>query len=100
MNFIQPFIVEQAECTTYGRSRGIEWRYSFSQAEIILSDWIPAPARTAFLAFKAVNKRYVETKGRRMGSYVLKCILLRLVESKTRAYWNGEICVVVEAIFM
>ena len=99
MNSIK-FSIEQAECTTYGRSLGIEWRYSFSQAEIILSDSIPAPARTAFLAFKAVNKRYIETKGRRMGSYVLKCILLRLVESKTPDYWTGKVCVVIEAIFM
>ena len=50
-------LIEQAEYTSYAQSSGLEWRYSFSQAEIFLSDNIPKDARTAFLALKALNKR-------------------------------------------
>ena len=86
---IYGFILEQAEHTTYGQSPGLEWRYSFSQAEMILSDNIPAPARSAYLSFKAINKRHLNMKGREMGSYALKCILLSVVESKNAQFWEG-----------
>lgn len=87
-NELVKLTLEQAEYTTYGRSPGLEWRYSFSQAEIILSDHIPHQARTAYLAFKAINKRHLNRKGRPMGSYVLKCILLSVVEEKRIEFWE------------
>lgn len=41
------------------QASSLEWRYLFSQAEIILSDHLPPPARTAFLAFKATVKMHI-----------------------------------------
>ena len=74
----------------------LEFRYSFSQAEIILSDAIPDRAKTAFLAFKGTIRKVVnyicdgERKFHRIPSYVLKTILFRQTETKEESYWNNE----------
>ena len=80
------------------RSNGValEFRYSFSQAEIILSDNIPEKARTTFLAFKGTIKKMVNhvpdksKKYHQIPSYVLKTILFMQVEIKENSYWEQE----------
>ena len=74
----------------------LEFRYSFSQAEIILSDNIPENARLTFLAFKATIKKmvnYVSDKSKKfheIPTYVLKTILFMQVETKENWYWEQE----------
>ena len=91
--------LEQAECTTYGKTPGLEWRYSFSQPEIILSKYLPAPARTAFLAFKALVKRHFNRSSGKISSYSLKCIMYRVVEKLPKEFWENDECEIVEDIF-
>ncbi|XP_066910710.1 uncharacterized protein [Clytia hemisphaerica] len=92
----------QSECTKFSQSPGLEWRYSFSQAEIILAKHIPQPAKSAYLAFKAVVKRQVnkrDIKERKICTFALKCILYRLVERKTKSFWKtADSCL--ETLFM
>ncbi|XP_066924215.1 uncharacterized protein [Clytia hemisphaerica] len=84
----------QSECTKFGRSPGLEWRYSFSQAEIILAKHIPQPVKSAYLAFKALVKRHMNKREGKICSFALKCIMFRLVERKPKTYWEMEtICV-------
>ena len=78
------------------QSVGLEWRFSFSQAEMILSDHIPPPARSSYLAFKAVVKDHINRKldffsyqYHAIPSYVLKTILFKEVETKPKTYWAG-----------
>ena len=80
----------QTESTTFGQSPGLEWRYSFSQAEIIMSRYIPAPEKTAYLAFKALVKRHLNKSQGKICSYALKCILFSVVEKKKPDYWKME----------
>lgn len=74
----------------------LEFRYSFSQAEIILSDNIPENARITFLAFKATIKKmvnYVSDKSKKfheIPTYLLKTILFFQVEMKENWYWEQE----------
>ena len=74
----------------------LEFRYSFAQAEIILSDNIPENARITFLAFKATIKKmvnYVSDKSKKfheIPTYVLKTILFMQVETKENWYWEQE----------
>lgn len=84
--------LEQMDPTAsaYGESSGLEWRYSFSQAELLLADALPSPARTAFLAFKAVVKCKVDKYGKRLSSYILKNIMLRKVEQLENVFWSDE----------
>jgi len=89
----------QTESTTFGQSPGLEWRYSFSQAEIIMSGHIPAPARTAYLAFKAMVKRHLNIREGKISSYALKCIMFSVVEKKKPDYWKLEPAVV-EEVFL
>ena len=93
-------LIEQAEYTTYAQSSALEWRYSFSQAEIFLSDNIPKDARTAFLAFKALNKRHLNMKGHSTKSYALKSVLFWCVEKQKPDYWERETDIVVEDFFL
>jgi len=74
-----------------GRSPGLEWRYSFSQAEIILCQNLPSEARTAFVTFKAMVKKHINSKLSdtiKISSYSLKCILFRVVESRSKTFWK------------
>ena len=85
---------EQKTQTFLSQGVALEFRYSFSQAEIILSDNLPDNARTVFLAFKGTIKKVVnyihDKKGKfhRIPSYVLKTILLWEIETKPESYWN------------
>ena len=84
----------------FGRSPGLEWRYSFSQAELILCKTLPKAAKTAFIGFKAMIKKYVNmrhcsSKKLRVGenpmkirSYVMKSIMLRYVQENYVEAWN------------
>ena len=81
-----------------GRSPGLEWRYSFSQAEIIMCKKLPKAAKTAFVGFKAMIKKYVNMRHCssrdsevKIKSYAMKCILLRYVEAKyDEVFWDDE----------
>ena len=70
-----------------GTSAVLEWRYSFSQAEMVLSDHVPQAARTSYLAFKAVIKTHInrvfDAKGlsHKIPSYALKTILFYELEN-------------------
>ena len=81
----------------FGTAPGLEWRYSFSQPEILLSTEIPPLAKTAFLAFKAFVKRHCNTATVKIRSYALKCILYAIVETKPSEYWQTT--VQVETLF-
>ena len=93
-------LIEQAEYTSYAQSSGLEWRYSFSQAEIFLSDHIPKDARTAFLALKVLNKRHLNMKGHSTKSYALKSILFFCLDKHKSDYWESETASVVEDFFL
>ena len=91
------FCVEQQSQTFLSQGVALEFRYSFSQAEIILSDEIPDNAKIVFLAFKGTIKKVVnyvpddrEEKFHPVPSYVLKTILLWQVETKPTSYWDSE----------
>ena len=87
-------ISEQTAQTFLSKGVALEFRYSFSQAEIILSDNIPENARITFLAFKGTIKKMVNYVSDRSGkfheipSYVLKTILFNQAETKENSYWN------------
>ena len=87
---------EQTAETFLSNSVALEFRYSFSQAEVILSDNIPEKARITFLAFKATIKKmvnYVSDKSKRfheIPTYVLKTILFMQVEAKQNCYWQQQ----------
>ena len=74
----------------------LKFHYSFSQAEIILSDNIPENARITFLAFKVTIKKmvnYVSDKSKKfheIPTYLLKTILFLQVETKENWYWEQE----------
>ena len=96
---MHPPISGQTENTKFGRSPRLEWRYSFSQAEIILAKHIPQPAKSAYLAFKALVKRHLNKREGKICSFALKCIMFRLVERKSKAHWRMKTdCV--ENVFM
>ena len=78
--------------TTFDQAPILEWRYSFSQPEIVLSDCIPPVAKKAFVALKAINKYHLKSESdleeeKDIESYVLKTILLRTVERHPRDDW-------------
>lgn len=91
-----PFL-EQSEKSHLDQGAVLEWRYSFSQAEMLLSDNIPSVARKAYLAFKATVKSRINNKADNDGEfheipgYVLKTILYRLVEKHPEEYWTSWI---------
>ena len=93
-------ITVQEECTTFGTSPGLEWRYSFSQPEIILAANVPRAARTAYLAFKALVKRHFNKRFGKIPSYALKCIMFRVVESMPIRFWEGDVSETVETTFL
>ena len=93
-------LIEQAEYTSYAQSSGLEWRYSFSQAEIFLSGNIPKDAHTAFLALKALNKPHLNMESQSTKSYALKSILFCCVEKQKPDYWERETAIVVEDFFL
>ena len=79
-----------------GTSAVLEWRYSFSQAEMILADNIPEKARTSYLAVKAVIKTHINKDfddngyAHKIPSYVLKTILFFEVEIRDEKYWESS----------
>ena len=79
-----------------GTSAVLEWRYSFSQAEMLLADNIPEQARTSYLALKAVVKTHInreyddEGYPHKIPSYALKTILFFEVENLKEDYWTEE----------
>ena len=79
-----------------GTSAVLEWRYSFSQAEMLLADNIPEKARGSYLALKAVIKTHInkvyDDKGypHNIASYALKTILFYEVERLEESYWNQD----------
>ena len=85
---------EQLAESFLSNSVALEFRYSFSQAEVILSDNILEKARITFLAFKAAIKKmvnYVSDKSKKfheISTYVLKTILFMQVEAKQNWYWQ------------
>lgn len=87
----------QHSSTYLSQSAVLEWRFSFSQAEILLSDALPNIPRKAFLEFKATVKRHdnlvPDFKGdydHKIPTYVLKTILFRVVEKYNIEYWNEQ----------
>ena len=89
--YIHPFFLppslEQMTDSFLGTSAVLEWRYSFSQAEMGLSDHVPKAARTSYLAFKAVIKTHInrvfDANGlsHKIPSYALKTILFYEMEN-------------------
>lgn len=79
-----------------GTSAVLEWRYSFSQAEMLLADNIPEVARTSYLALKAVVKTHINRAfddqgcAHKIPSYALKTILFYEVEKLDKSYWAVE----------
>ena len=73
----------------------LEWRYSFSQAEMLLADNIPEKARTSYLALKAVIKTHINRVfddngyAHKIPSYALKTILFFEVENYS-GDWNAS----------
>ena len=73
----------------------LEWRYSFSQAEMLLAENIPEKARTSYLALKAVVKTHInrvfDDKGyaHKIPSYALKTILFFEVE-RYEGKWSAD----------
>ena len=80
----------QPTLTTYDQAPTLEWRYSFSQPELELSDCIPEPAKQAFMALKAVNKAHLRSHldSEKNLSYELKTILLRTIEQQPPEHWE------------
>ncbi len=75
--------------TTYSQSTGLEWRYSFSQPEILLAENVAPAARSAYIALKAVNKRHISKHLKKgLQSYTLKCLLFRFMEEKDASFWE------------
>ncbi|XP_066922483.1 cyclic GMP-AMP synthase-like receptor 1 [Clytia hemisphaerica] len=81
------FQKEQMADSFLGTSAVLEWRYSFSQAEMVLSDHVPQAIRTSYLAFKAVIKTHInrvfdaEGLPHKIPSYALKTILFYELEN-------------------
>ena len=79
-----------------GASAVLEWRYSFSQPEMLLADNIPEQARASYLAFKGTIKNHINRKPddfgiyHKIASYALKTILYFEVESRPEEYWVQE----------
>ena len=77
-----------------GASAVLEWRYSFSQAEMMLADNIPEKARASYLALKAVIKTHINRAfdvfgyAHKIPSYALKTILFFEVEKLEESYWE------------
>ena len=86
--------IEQMKNSYLGTSAVLEWRYSFSQAEMLLADNIPEKARTSYLALKAVVKTHInrvfDDKGyaHKIPSYALKTILFFEVEKIEESFWE------------
>lgn len=90
-------MTEQSEQSYLNQGAVLEWRYSFSQAEMILADEMPEVARTVFLAFKAVIKTHINNavnsskyKFHEISSYVLKTILFYEVERTPEEFWKED----------
>jgi len=79
-----------------GSSAVLEWRYSFSQAEMLLADNIPPKARACYLAFKATIKTHINCsadaygKQHKIQSYALKTILFYEIEKHPAEYWEED----------
>ena len=88
---------EQRVNSYLGSSAVLEWRYSFSQAELLLADNVPEQARACYMALKATVKthvnRKVDTSGKyhKIQSYALKTIFFYEVEKKESTYWNEDV---------
>ena len=80
-----------------GTSAVLEWRYSFSQAELLLADNVDQQARACYMALKATVKAHVNRKVDDSGhyhkiqSYALKTIFFYEVEKKPITYWATDV---------
>ena len=78
-----------------GSTAVLEWRYSFSQAEMLLADNIPPIARPCYLAFKATIKTHVNCAVDHLGnqhkivSYALKTIFFFEIEKCPADFWEA-----------
>ena len=82
-------LLDQPVNTTYSQSPGLEWRFSFSQPEMFLAAIIPREARSAYIALKAVNKKYFSHHIiKPLPSYAMKCLLLQMMEETEASYWE------------
>ena len=92
LNYFILFLIEPVGNPAFAQSLALEWRYSFSQAEMLLADPnnLNEIVRAAFLAFKAVKKRFLcpSDLEPKLPSYHLKCILFKFMEEKETSYWN------------
>ena len=92
--FYSLIISEQMLDSYLGTSAVLEWRYSFSQAEMILADNIPEKALASYLALKAVIKTHINRAfdvfgyAHKIPSYALKTILFFEVEKLEESYWE------------
>jgi len=92
------FSISEQKVNSYlGSSAVLEWRYSFSQAELLLADNVPEQARACYMALKATVKTHVNRKADDSGqyhkiqSYALKTIFFYEVEKKKPTYWEDEV---------
>jgi len=87
---------EQKVDSHLSQGSALEFRYSFSQAELLMSDELPPPARTVYIALKAMIKFHINHKPDNWGnfheipSYVLKTLLFRTVETKPVEFWRSS----------
>lgn len=93
-NQLTTYQEEQMLESYLGLAHSLEWRYSFSQAEMLLSDNVPDDARIAYLAFKATIKVHInqqidhQYKTHSIQSYALKTILFYELEKLPSNYWS------------
>ena len=70
----------------------LEWRISFSEAEVILSKYIPDSARRVFLALKIIYKDHLKFVYPGLKTYHLKTLFYWEMEKHSLSYWNEEDC--------
>ena len=90
------FSLEQQRNSYLSQSSVLEWRFSFSQPEILLAEALHDLPRTAYLAFKATIKRHINAlpdqflNFHKIPSYVLKSIMFREAECIPYGYWDDN----------
>ena len=70
---------------------GLTWRISFSKAEIELSKLIPENARMCLLGLKTIVKDHLSPISKRLSSYILKTVLLHVLERNGTEIWESEL---------
>lgn len=68
------------------------WRYSFSMAEVELSELVPATAHKCFLALKLIHKDHLKPILPELSSYHIKTIFLNTLEKTEdpECFWVDE----------